>query len=247
MPLLRRDMSDQTERTSGMLDDESYKDSLFRILKNLFVALSNPVSSVLVENQSKGQYGNDEAPDEQAALTSLLWSNRRIHGVGMTDIEASISEPLDSFFDSDLMPPGSVPEKILLGVCHLGDPYVISNDAGICVAVVTNKPHQWADTIDPKTEKPVVIDGPKLKSTPIMIGWADIALIDPIGSAEMQDNERAAEAWLNSVKYTVFKVTGGRKANTQNDNTGDEPMDETRLDRLRRANGVHGLSTPATD
>ena len=109
MPLLRRDMSDQTERTSGMLDDESYKDSLFRILSNLFVALASPVSSCLVENQSKGQYGNDEAPDEQAALTSLLWNNRKTHGVGMTDIEASICEPLDSFFESKVIPAGSVP------------------------------------------------------------------------------------------------------------------------------------------
>ena len=63
MPLLRRDMSDQTERTSGMLDDESYKDSLFRILTNLLAAISHPISSALVENQSKGQIGNDEAPN----------------------------------------------------------------------------------------------------------------------------------------------------------------------------------------
>ena len=247
MPLLRRDMSDQTERTSSVRDDESNSETLYRILSNLLTAISHPVSSALISAQSRGQYGNDDAPNEQSALTSLLWSNRRILGKTMCEIGHEISEPLDTFFSSSLVPAGSTPEKILLGLCSLGDPYVLSEETGICLAVVVNKPHQWANTTDPSTGEPVVIDGPQHESKPVMIGWADAALLDPIGSATMQDDECPAEAWLNSVRYQVYKVTGGQRANTQPDFTGDEPMDEERLIRLRKANGVHDVKPVPPD
>ena len=222
---------DTTERTVSIRDDESHAETLLRILTNLFIAISHPVSSCLVASQSRGQYGNPDVPNEQSELTSRLWAARKTHGKGMIEIPPEHAEPLDAFFSSDVLPKGSEPEKILLGTCELGDPYSATG-VGICLAVVVQKPVKWSKTIDPKTELPVVTEGPTSQGTPVMIGWADMALIDPIGqSAEADD-------WLNSVGYAVHQVTGGQRANQMPDNTGDEPMDEERIARLRRANGV---------
>lgn len=222
---------DTTERTVSIRDDESHAETLLRILTNLFIAISHPVASCLVASQSRGQYGNPDVPNEQSELTSRLWAARRSHGKGMIDIPPEHAEPLDAFFSSDILPAGSEPEKILLGTCELGDPYSATG-VGICLAVVVQKPAKWVGVVDPRTGEAVVIDGPPSEGKPVMIGWADMALIEPIGQSAQADD------WLSSVGYAVHQVTGGQRANQMPDDTGDEPMDEERIARLRRANGV---------
>ena len=228
-------LSDETNSTVSIRDDESFGHKFIAICDNLFTAISHPISSCLVEHQSKGAFDDPNNPNEQQVLTTTLWDNRRAFDARMVELPYEfIPSGLVALFDSKAVPKGE-PIKMLLGACELGYPYSASG-VGICVAVVIHKAGKFDGGVNPITEEPIV-EAPQGQGTPCMVGWADMSLIDPIGQAA------DAKSWLSSVAFTVDQITGGARNNFSPQPQVEEPMDDQRLARIAKLNGVDGLNT----